>query len=83
MSPDVRLFIDRVVVPALLDGFLREQTAGSGPGVATSDYKSQSSATLGRPMRRAGFYVVVFLLLWVRCLAARQTARSAGTSMPS
>jgi hypothetical protein len=32
MSPDLRTFIDRVVVPALLERFLREQmTTSLGP----------------------------------------------------
>jgi len=29
-NPDLRTFVDRVIVPALLDRFLREQAAGSG-----------------------------------------------------
>lgn len=30
MTADLRAFVDRVVVPALLERFLREQAAGSG-----------------------------------------------------
>jgi hypothetical protein len=30
MSPDLRVFVDRVVVPALVERFLREQAAASG-----------------------------------------------------
>jgi hypothetical protein len=31
LNPDLRLFIDRVIVPALLERFLREQAAGQAP----------------------------------------------------
>jgi hypothetical protein len=30
MNPDLRAFVDRVVVPALLERFLREQAATGG-----------------------------------------------------
>jgi hypothetical protein len=29
MTPDLRTFVDRVIVPALVDRFLREQAAAS------------------------------------------------------
>jgi hypothetical protein len=29
MNPNLQIFIDRVIVPALVDRFLREQTAAS------------------------------------------------------
>jgi len=31
LSPELKTFIDRVVVPALLDRFLREQAAATPP----------------------------------------------------
>ena len=34
MSPDLRAFVDRVVVPALLERFLREQAASAEPSKA-------------------------------------------------
>lgn len=32
MNPDLRVFIDRVIVPALLERFLREQAAAAARG---------------------------------------------------
>jgi hypothetical protein len=31
MNPDLRAFVDRVIVPALLERFLREQAAATAP----------------------------------------------------
>jgi len=33
LHPDLRTFIDRVVVPALIERFLRDQAAGTSPPV--------------------------------------------------
>jgi hypothetical protein len=46
MTPQLQLFVDRVIVPALLERFLREQASVATAGATPTAELPKSSATV-------------------------------------
>jgi hypothetical protein len=68
MSPDLRTFVDRVIVPALVERFLRDQNAGQPSIIVNRDPRTDRESARALWTGQGG--AILLSLLWGLAIVA-------------